>query len=182
MIANSTIGTRKQTVVRAGGFATAIGLALLVPNLGLPQIITGPLVNALLLTAALELGPSPAVVLGMVTPLAAALRSVLPLPLLVMIPFIALGDAIYVLVFHRLVALGARSRLLGMSLAALAKYALLQLAVLLLIARPLSVAVGQGTQAATLSASFTAMMGWPQLLTALAGGAIALGANRLAHR
>jgi hypothetical protein len=68
-------------------------LALLIPSLGLPQAITGPLVNALLILTVEIAGLGAALAIGMVTPMAALLRGVLPLPLMVMIPFIALGNA-----------------------------------------------------------------------------------------
>ena len=74
----------------------AIGTALVITNLGLPQPITGPLVNALLILTVEWAGPSQAVLVGMVTPVGAAMRGILPLPLMVIIPYISLGNAILV--------------------------------------------------------------------------------------
>ena len=44
-------------------------LGLLIPRLGLPQPITGPLVNCLLILSVEMLGVGPALFVGMVTPL-----------------------------------------------------------------------------------------------------------------
>ncbi len=55
-----------------------------------------PLVNALLILTVLWLGVSQALFVGMVTPMGAALSGILPLPLWIMIPFIALGNAVLV--------------------------------------------------------------------------------------
>lgn len=154
----------------------ALTAGLAIPLIGLPQWVTGPLVNALLVLIALRLGVGEAIVVGMVTPLAAALRGVLPLPLLVMIPFIALGNAALVSVLG---ALWERGKWAALGLAAAAKFVLLYAAVTWLVARPLSVQVGGVAQAVAMPAAIVEMMRWPQLGTALVGGAIALGADRL---
>ena len=167
---------QSRNITRAVSLIAALGLALLIPNLGMSQYVTGPLVNALLLIVALQLGTTSAVVVGIVTPMAALLRGVLPLPLALMIPFIALGNAAFVTLFGRL---AARNRLLALGLAAVLKFALLQSAVLLLSARPLALVAGQGTVSAAIPSALAAMMSWPQLFTALAGGAIALGIDGL---
>ena len=151
-----------------------MGAALLISNLGMPQWITGPLVNALLILTVLWLGVSQAIFVGMVTPLGAVLSGILPLPLLVMIPFIAIGNAILVSVFgsvHRV------NQWVALVIAAVAKAAFLFLAVTLLVAHPLNLVIaGQGQELAV-PASIVNMMSWPQVLTALAGGALALGFN-----
>src|SRR5512143_2460767 len=107
-------------------FGLVLTLALLIPALGWPQPITGPLVNALLLIAVETLGVWPAIGLGMVTPLGGLLHGVLPLPLSVMIPFIMLGNATLAITYN---ALRLRSRWLALGLAALAKFAVLYAAV-----------------------------------------------------
>ena len=155
--------------LRGIGFLLGLCLALIIPNLGLPQGITGPLVNALLLGAAVWLGREQALLLGLITPLSAVLRGVLPLPLWVMIPFIALGNATLVSVYS---ALRSRGHWLALGAAALAKCALLSAAVTWLTLRPLSLAIGGAPQMVALPASLVNMMRWPQLATALAGGAL----------
>ncbi len=164
---------------RALGLVLALTAGVTIPTLGLPQWITGPLVNALLFLTALRLGVSGAMVVGLVTPLAAVLRGVLPLPLLVMTPFIALGNATLVGVFG---TLRGRNPRLAVGAAALAKFALLSATVTLLVARPLSLAIGGSAQVVALPAAMVEMMRWPQLATALIGGAIALGTDALIAR
>jgi hypothetical protein len=149
-----------------------VAAALAITNVGLPQPITGPLVNALLLLTVEWCGVSQAIVVGMTTPLGAALRGMLPLPMLVMIPFIALGNAALAGVYG---ALRAKNRWVALVAAATAKFALLYAAVSLLLARPLSLLTAGGAQAATIPDAFAAMMTWPQLATALMGGLIAFG-------
>jgi hypothetical protein len=155
-------------------FAVAVTLALAIPSLGLTQPITGTLVNALLFFAVATLGVGQAMMLGMITPLSAVLRGVLPLPLAIMIPFIALGNAALVSVYG---ALRARHRGLAVVAAAVCKFALLYAIVTLLNARPVAVAAGGAAQAVILPAALAEMMRWPQLATALAGGLLALGVH-----
>lgn len=178
MVARTTTA-RTLTWSTALGFLLALTAGLVIPLVGLPQWVTGPLVNALLLVTVLRLGVAPAILVGLVTPLSAAVRGVLPLPLLVMIPFIALGNATLVSVFG---ALRGRNSVLALGAAALAKFALLYAAVTWLVAQPLSLAVAGGTQVVNMPAAIVEMMRWPQLATALVGGAIALGIQRLLPR
>jgi len=171
---------RNSSWIQAVRLGMLIALGLLIPRLGLPQPITGPLVNALLILAAEMMGVGPAMFVGMVTPLSALLNGVLPLPLMVMVPFIALGNMTLMGLYG---ALHTRSRWLALGLAAAAKFACLYAAVEWMIARPLTVAIGTAPQAVTIPAALAQMMQWPQLATALVGGAIAFaildGARRL---
>lgn len=120
---------------------------------GLPQPITGPVVNAALFAAALSLGPGYAMAIGVCTPLVAFARGILPAPLAPMIPFIALGNGLMVGVFSLLGGrFGDGFGVLGGSVA---KFLLLAGAVHLIVQVPQPVMI---------------MMQWPQLLTALGGG------------
>ena len=132
--------------------------------------ITGPLVNALLILSVEMLGVGPAAFVGMVTPLSALLHGVLPLPLMVMIPFIALGNMVLMGLYG---ALRAKNRWLALGVAAVAKFAWLYAAVTWLVVRPPSVLVGTTPQPVAMPASLMQMMQWPQLATALVGGCIA---------
>ena len=129
--------------------------------LGLPQVFTGPLVNAFLLLAALLNGIWSGVIIGLFTPWIAFARGILAPPLGPMIPFIMAGNAILVIVFS-LVA-GKRENLgrevIGVILGSFLKYLLLSQAVTWVVQVPPPVAKAMQT---------------PQLFTALAGGAIAL--------
>lgn len=153
-----------------------IVLGLVIPQVGLPQAVTGPLVNTLLILAVEVAGVGNAVLVGLVTPLSALAHGVLPLPLMVMIPFIGIANAILSTVYG---ALRARNRVLALVGGALLKFAWLYGVTIWLVARPLQVTVGGTAQAVSLPPALVGMMQWPQLATALAGGLIALGALRL---
>src|SRR5512135_1340195 len=110
--------------------ALLLGLAFVIPNMGWSQPATGTLVNALLLLSVEWSGVGSAMMVGMVTPVAAAARGVLPLPLLVMVPFIALANATLVATYG---ALRERNRVVALVVAASVKFALLYGAVTLLV-------------------------------------------------
>lgn len=155
-----------------GRLVLLMATGLLITNLGLPQYVTGPLVNALLILTVLWAGVSQALFVGMVTPMGAALSGVLPLPLWIMIPFIALSNAALVSFFG---GLRSANRWLALAVAAVAKFALLYAAVTILVAHPLNLMIAGQAQAIVVPQAIVAMMTWPQLLTAVAGGVIAFG-------
>jgi hypothetical protein len=161
---------------RLAAFGLLLTLGLLVPALGWPQPITGPLVNALLLITLETLGLGPALALGMVTPLGGLLHGVLPLPLAVMVPFIILGNAALVTAYN---ALATRNRWLALGLAAAAKFALIYASVSLLALRPFEVALGGAARTVVMPPALVHMLSWPQLVTALAGGLFAFALLRL---
>ncbi len=163
-----------RSVVWAGVARTALALAsaLAITNMGLPQYVTGPLVNALLLLTLEWCGVSQALVVGMVTPMGAAVRGILPLPLWVMIPFIAVGNAVFVGIFH---VLRGRNRAVALVVAAVAKFAWLYGVVTVLAAWPLQVSVGGHVATVAIPQAIANMMRWPQLGTALVGGILAFG-------
>ena len=76
-----------------------IALTLILEMVGLPQPVTGPLVNMMLILATLIVSPIAAVLLGAITPLIAVLRGQLPAPLIPLAPFIIIGNAILVILF-----------------------------------------------------------------------------------
>ncbi len=155
------------------------GSGLLIPALGLPQWITGPLVNALLILTVETGGVGAAVLVGLLTPLNALLGGVLPLPLIVIIPLIGIGNAILSVVYG---ALREKNRRLAVLAAAMLKFAWLYAAVAWLTVRPLTVMAGGAAQTAIIPASLAYMMQWPQLATALAGGLIALSLIQVGRR
>ncbi len=122
--------------------------------------VTGSLVNACLLVALETTGLVAAVVIALVAPAVAYLQGLLFLP--VFVPPVAAGNLIYVLLFR---AGLARGRILAIGLAAAGKSAFLFAAfawLLTLVAVP-----------APLAAGLMFAMGWPQLVTAVAGGVLA---------
>jgi uncharacterized membrane protein YeaQ/YmgE (transglycosylase-associated protein family) len=138
--------------------AILLALTVVVQMFGWPQLVTGPLVNAMLLLACIFVGPSSSVVIGLATPLVAFSRGILKAPLAPMIPFIMVGNAIYVVLFS-LLRRKSKGEIVGVVAGSLAKFLVLALAVQLFTQLPPPVAKA---------------MQWPQLLTALIGGAVAL--------
>jgi len=133
-----------------------LAVALVVQMGGFPQPITGPLVNAVLYLSALLVGSWSGVIIGIFTPLIAFMRGILPAPLAPMIPFIAIGNGVLVLVFFILME---KNKIIGIVVASVVKYLILSTAVRYVVSVPGKVAQ---------------MMGLPQLYTALIGGGIAL--------
>ncbi|GAB4506218.1 MAG: hypothetical protein Kow00123_03560 [Anaerolineales bacterium] len=182
METKSLVLNRGMIWVGAAKLALALAAALAITNMGLPQYVTGPLVNALLLLTLEWCGLGQALVVGMVTPMGAALRGILPLPLWVMIPFIAVGNAAFVGIFH---LLRGRNRAVALVVAAVVKFAWLYAAVTALVVWPLQVAVGGNVATVAIPQALVNMMRWPQLGTALAGGVLAFGVQgvvRMARR
>lgn len=162
-----------------GWFLGLLALGVVIPQIGLPQAVSGPLVNALLLVTVETAGVGVAALVGLATPLNALAGGVLPLPLMAMIPFIGIANAILSTVYG---ALKAKNRMLALIAGATLKFAWLYGVTVWLTANPLKVAMGGAAQAVQLPATLVSMMQWPQLATALAGGLIVLGGVRLLKR
>lgn len=132
------------------------------------QFVTGSCVNAVLAVAAFLCGVWPGVVIALVSPFAAFLLGIGP-KLIAVVPAIAVGNLVYVLLLG-LIARNAAPlsrQLLAWLIASFSKFLALYLLVVQLICRVLPLADAQ-------IAAFTAMFSWPQLVTALIGGALAL--------
>ena len=136
--------------------AILLAIALVFQMGGFPQFITGPLVNTVLYLAAMVIGWQGGIIIGISTPVIAAMRGILPPPLTPLIPFIALGNAMLVIVFF---LLKSKNKIAGIMIASVVKFLVLVSAVKLLVQVPPAIAQ---------------MMSFPQLVTALAGGFIAL--------
>jgi len=136
-------------------FAGVLALALAIPGLGLDQMITGPLVNALLIVSAVTVGLPAAIMAGALPSLVALVRGLLPLPMAAMVPYIILGNAALVTV---VALLHRHNYWVALGTAAVVKFGLLLGAVTYLVSVP---------------AALAGMMQWPQLYTALLGGVIA---------
>ena len=133
------------------------------------QYVTGSCVNAVLAVAALVSGIQSAAVVALVSPFAAFLLGIGP-QLLPIVPAIALGNLVYVVVLwvilkkHKLIS--ARG-VAAWIVAAACKFLTLYLLVVKLLCNVLTLKPQQ-------IATFTAMFSWPQLVTALVGGGAAL--------
>ena len=148
---------------------TAVMLALLVALQALTkplgQLVTGSCVNAVLAIAALVGGPACGVTVALISPVLAFLLGIAPQALTV--PAIMAGNTVYVVLLY---VLAGRHRALWRQIlawlaAAAAKFATLYAIVNILMAGLLSM---------NLPGKLLATFSWPQLFTALMGGAVAL--------
>lgn len=159
---SSAIAQSKTTAAqRLLTFSILLSLAIFLPSIVHQQAITGSLINAILLLAVLILGESSALMIGVLPSAVALSRGLLPLPLAPMVPFIMISNSLYVMVFGKFFQ---KSFIGGLVLAAVLKFGLL-------------FSVSQLILPALLPGKFltvaSAMMSWPQLVTALSGGIIA---------
>ncbi len=132
------------------------------------QYITGTLVNCVLAVASLFGGIVCGIVVAVLSPFFAFILGIGP-KLLPIVPCIVLGNVVFVLVLS-LVSKGKMwRRVLGVILGAFAKFAILYLAVVQILI-PL---LGDSLKAPQVQ-TFTVMFSWPQLITALLGGSLAM--------
>ena len=133
------------------------------------QYITGSLVNAVLAMAAMFAGLWSGVAVALISPFCAYLLGIGP-ALIQIVPCIALGNCVYVVVLWLLTKKWCYWRTaLGVVLAAIAKFVTLYVAVVKILI-PI---MGDGLKAPQVQ-KFTAMFSVPQLITALIGGGLAL--------
>jgi hypothetical protein len=141
-------------------YALFLSLALAIP-LFHSQYVTGPLVNAILFLAAALSGSIGAFFIAMIPSVVALSSGLLPAVLAPAVPFIMMGNAILVAVF---IILKKKNFWLAAVSAGFAKFIFLfgsvQIVVKLIGAKPAAAAA-------------SSMLGYPQLITALAGGVIA---------
>lgn len=77
-----------------------VAITFTIEMLGLPQPITGPLVNFFIILTTLILGPLSGIALGAITPVLAVLRGQLPAFLAPLVPFIMVGNSLLVIGFY----------------------------------------------------------------------------------
>lgn len=151
---------------------TAVCLALLlvlqVATKSLGQFVTGSCVNLVLAMAALTGGVWSGVIVAVISPFCAYALGIGP-AFLLFVPCVALGNAVYAVLFALLVGRFLTAQHLtawgGMALAAAAK----GLALYLVLVKLVAPTVVPAAKLAAVTAAFT----WPQLVTALIGGALA---------
>jgi hypothetical protein len=124
------------------------------------NFVVGPLVNACLLIAAAYTGLSGASVISVLSPFGAILTgAAVPLPFA---PFIAIGNFLLVLLF----SIFKEKRVIGLLSGAVLKFGFLFATISLFVRL-----IGAPSKKASL---LIFAFGWPQLVTALIGGVIAL--------
>lgn len=137
-----------------------IGLLTLAPMFH-KQMITGPIVNAILFVSVYLFGVQNAVLIGLIPSVIALSVGLLPAVMAPMVPFIMLSNAILIIIFNYL---KDKNYWLGVISASILKFLFLfatgSIVVNLLLKKEIATKVAS-------------MMSWPQLVTALIGGIIA---------
>lgn len=159
---------------------TAIMLALLVTLQALTkpmgQLVTGSCVNAVLAVSALVGGLGCGATVAVISPVLAYLLGIAPQILTV--PAIMVGNAVYVVLLSVLsdkTGKNIAKQVIAWVAAAAAKFAALYAIVVLLICGVLSESLlASGVMKAPMLKALPATFSWPQLFTALIGGAVAL--------
>ena len=156
---------------------TAAMLALLIAlqavTKPLGQLVTGTCVNAVLAVTCLTVGLSGGLTVALLSPVFAFLLGIAPNA--VTVPAIMAGNTVFVLLLHFLCRKGILRQILGLLAAAAAKFAVLYALVVGIICGPAAAKLLEaGALKAPMLKMLPATFSWPQLVTALAGGALAL--------
>lgn len=159
---------------------TAIMLALLVTlqalTKGFGQLVTGSCVNAVLAVSVLVGGLGCGVTVALISPVLAFLLGIAPMALTV--PAIMAGNTVYVVVLYLLADRSGKKlvrQIVAWLVAAAAKFAVLYAVVVGLICGVLSQSLlAAGVMKEPMLKALPATFSWPQLFTALIGGAVAL--------
>lgn len=132
------------------------------------NFIVGPLVNACLLITAHFVGIGSAAIVSVVTPLFAALTNTSATApfVLVFSPFIAAGNFVFALMYWLLYKKGKTVAAGGTAIGAVIKF--------LLLSQGVKFMLGIKEMPGPAQTALTIMFGWPQLITAVIGGILAL--------
>lgn len=133
----------------------AIAIVFQLTKMG--QYVTGTGINAVLITAVGTCGMIWAAAIGFMTPVLAVLLGVQPAATVVLVPFIIAGNILYAALFG---ILRKRNDFLGVAAAAFAKFILLYGAANIIVSK--------------LPAPVKLAFSFPQLVTGLAGGILAI--------
>lgn len=152
---------------------TAMLLALLIVlqaiTRGFSQLVTGSCVNAILALSALMVGISGGIIIAVISPFMAFVLGIGP-QLLPIVPAIAAGNVVFVVALWALTHNHRNEKkwhLLAWCVSAVCKFLTLYVIVVQLLCHMLPLKEAQ-------IAVFSTMFSWPQLITALIGGAVAL--------
>ncbi|MBU5268822.1 ECF transporter S component [Clostridium cochlearium] len=151
-----------------------LALAIIAQALGrsfpqISQLFVGSIVNCILLISSLTCSTYLGVLVGALTPVLAWVIGQLPAPMGPFVPFIAIGNGIYI-IFFALIYKREESfrKYLSFIVSSIFKYFFLFLSSTKLI-YVLNISIPQ-----KVANKLAIMMGFPQLITALIGGALAL--------
>jgi len=145
--------------------AVLLAIAIVFQMTKMGQYVTGTGINAVLIAAVGVCGLSWAAAIGFMTPMFAVLLGVQPPATVVLVPFIIAGNIVYAALFR---ILKNYNLYIGVAVAALAKFILLYMAANIIVDK--------------LPAPIKLAFSFPQLITALAGGAIALVILKIAKK
>ena len=158
---------------------TAVMLALLIALQALTkplgQLVTGSCVNAVLAVSVLLAGLGSGITIAVISPVLAFLLGIAPQ--LVTVPAIMVGNTVFVVLLHFIAgnSNGIGQRVAAWLVAAAAKFVTLYLLVVKIIcglaAAPL---LANGMLKEKMLKALPTMFAWPQLITALIGGGVAL--------
>ena len=159
---------------------TAVMLALLVTLQALTkpagQLVTGSCVNAVLAVATLVSGLGSGLTIALISPVLAFMLGIAPQILTV--PAIMVGNSVFVVLLSLLADKTGKKivkQIIAWITAAVAKFAVLYAIVVGLICGVLSEnLLASGALKAPMLKALPATFSWPQLVTALIGGAVAL--------
>jgi hypothetical protein len=150
-----------------------LALAIVIQIMGknFPQInqfLVGPIINAILILTAFMCGTTWGVSLGVLTPVLAWLTGQLASPLAPFIPFIIIGNAIFVIFYGALKNYKSYGKYIGIIAGAFFKYVFLSLSASKLV-HVFNLAIPK-----KIADKLVVMMSAPQLITALIGGFLAI--------
>lgn len=159
---------------------TAVMLALLVTlqavTKPMGQLVTGSCVNAVLAISVLVGGLASGITVALISPVLAFLLGIAPQILTV--PAIMAGNTVYVILLYLLSSRDGKNMVkqaIAWIVAAAAKFATLYVIVVKIICGVLSESLlAAGTMKPAMLTALPATFSWPQLFTALIGGAVAL--------
>ena len=159
---------------------TAVMLALLVTLQALTkpmgQMVTGSFVNAVLAVTVLLAGLYSGITVALISPVLAYLLGIAPQILTV--PAIMVGNSVYVILLYFIAGKDSKQiirQIAAWLAAAAAKFAALYAIVVWLICGVFSESLlASGVLKAPMLKALPAIFSWPQLFTALIGGAVAL--------
>jgi hypothetical protein len=155
-----SIPFKKEAIISLLNFIALIGVAVIVPMFH-NQLATGPIINAVLFIATIMLGIEKALFICLIPSVVAISVGLLPVVLAPAVPFIMISNVLMVLVFN---ILKEKNYWAGVIASSFLKFIFLYSSSFLVV----NLVIGK-----ELASNISLMMGWPQLLTALAGGVLA---------
>jgi len=137
------------------------------------NFIVGPVVNAVLILATATAGVWSGSAISVIAPLVSAFTNKAPIAPLVLgfSPFIVVGNLIIVMAFY---FIGKKSKLAGVGVGAVLKFGFLYAAI--------SVFTSMVEMKPQFAATLTNLFSWPQLITGVIGGTLALTILKLAGK